>query len=83
MSSHPVHLHVATPERMSRAHLVIRLAFLTSLGALGWSSLYWVAYLALPALAAAFISQRGAEGFLRDDAPRIERALRWLAARGS
>jgi hypothetical protein len=60
--------------------VAIRLLLLVALGAIGCPSIYWLAYLALPALAALLILQKGAERYLVEDAPRITRALRWLAA---
>lgn len=76
---HPVQLQVQLPERMQRIHVVIRLVLLAALGALGCSSLYWILYLALPAVAALFLSE-GAERYFADDAPKMVRIMRWLAA---
>jgi hypothetical protein len=76
---HPVHLRIEPSATMARVHVVIRLALLLALGALGVSSLYWLLYLVLPAIAALVISQRGAPRYLSEDAPRIVRVLRWLA----
>ena len=64
---------------MARAHVVTRLVLLIALGTLGCSSLYWVFYLAAPALAAIRISQRAPQGYLKDDGPRLARILDWLA----
>jgi uncharacterized protein DUF4389 len=80
MSTHPVRLRVERPVRMERIHVLIRFVLLLSLGAIGCSSLYWLLYLALPALAALLISQKGVERYFAEDAPRIVRILRWLAA---
>jgi hypothetical protein len=79
MSNHPVHLRVEPPERSARLHVAIRLALLAVLGAVGCSSLYWLAYLALPAIAALLIAQKGAERYVTEDATKILPALRWLA----
>jgi len=78
MSPHPVQLHVE-PSRRSRVHVVIRLALLAALAILGCSSVYWLAYLAVPAVVALRLSRDGAERYLGDDAPGIVRVLRWLA----
>jgi hypothetical protein len=59
---------------------MIRVALWLALGALGCSSVYWIAYLALPALAALVILQRGGEAYMAETAPRIVRVLRWMAA---
>jgi hypothetical protein len=64
---------------MERVHVVIRLALLAALGTLGCSSLYWMLYLALPAVAALLISAKGAERYHAEDAPGIVRVLRWVA----
>ena len=80
MTTHPVHFGVEPPARMERIHVAIRLVLLIALGTIGCSSLYWFLYLALPALAALLISQDGPGDYLAEDAPRIVRVLRWLAA---
>ncbi len=79
MSSHPVRFRIEPPARLERIHVVIRLALLLALGMLGCSAVYWLLYLALPALVALFILQKGGERYLSDGAPRIVRGLRWLA----
>ena len=79
MSPHPVAFAVERPARMQRIHVLIRLALLIALGAIGCSSIYWLLYLALPAIVALRISQVGGERYLAEDAPPIVRALRWLA----
>jgi hypothetical protein len=80
MSPHPVRFRVDRPREMERIHVLIRVVLLLALGAVGWSSLYWLLYLALPAVAALLISQKGFERYFAEDAPRIVRVLRWLAA---
>ncbi len=80
MTPHPVRFRVAPPPRLERVHVVIRLAFLLSLGLIGWPSLGWLFYLALPAVAALLVSQKGSARYLAEDAPAIARALRWVAA---
>lgn len=60
--------------------MAFRLLLLLALGSIGCSSVYWLAYLLLPALAALLIQQKGAERYVVEDAPAITRALRWLAA---
>ncbi len=79
MLSHPVHFRVVFPEQMNRIHVIIRLVLLAAIGAAGCSSLYWLLFLGLPALAALFIVQKGAPRYLEEDAPRVVRVLRWLA----
>jgi hypothetical protein len=77
--THPVHLRVEPSQNMARVHVVIRLVFLTVLGAVGCSSVYWLVYLALPAFAAMLIAQKGADRYLAENGPPIVQALRWLA----
>jgi hypothetical protein len=75
----PIQFHAELVQPMARVHVLIRLVLLMALGAVGWSSIYWAAYLALPAIAALLIAQRGGEHYLTCDAPRIVRGLQWLA----
>jgi hypothetical protein len=79
MSTHPVRLNIETSVERQRIHVVIRLLLLMALSAIGCSSLYWVLYLALPAVAALLIASKGADRYLAEDGPPIVRALRWLA----
>jgi hypothetical protein len=78
--THPVQFHVEAPAHSQRLHVLIRLILLMALSALGWSSIYWLAWLALPALAALLISTKGYARYFAEDAPKIVRAVRWLAA---
>jgi len=77
--SHPVQLHIERPGRTSRIHVLTRLLLLLAIGALGWSSVYWALYLALPAMAALLIQKQG-ERYLSETAPRVVRVLRWFAS---
>ena len=64
---------------MARPQVVTRLVLLVALATLGCSSLYWLFYLAAPAIAAMRISQKTAQGYLNDDGPRLQRILNWVA----
>lgn len=64
---------------MSRAQVGVRVVLLLALASIGCSSLYWLLYLALPAIAGLLISRDGAEGYLAKDAPRVVRVLRLAA----
>jgi hypothetical protein len=75
-----VELRVDRPIEMQRAHVAIRLALLLALGAIGCSSLYWVLYVGLPAVAALLIANKGADRYFSEDGPGVLRALRWIAA---
>jgi hypothetical protein len=80
MAAHPVAFRVSVAPQRERIHVAIRLLLLIGLGAIGCSSIYWLAYLLLPALAALLIQQKGADRYLAEEAPAITRALRWFAA---
>ena len=64
---------------MAHSHVIIRLLLLAALGTIGCSSVYWLLYLAIPAVVALRISQKGGERYLAEDVPRTLPALRWLA----
>ena len=82
MIAYPVHYTVAKPARFTRLQLLVRLAASVALGILGLSlgALFLVVYIALPAFAASRLSGRAAEGYLRDDGPRVVRLLAWMGA---
>jgi hypothetical protein len=80
ISTHPVRLRVDSPVRLARVHVAIRLALLLAVATIGCSSVYWLLYLALPAFVAILILQKSGDRYLAEDAPRIVRALRWLAS---
>jgi Domain of unknown function (DUF4389) len=77
--AHPVQLAVEPAGPIPRVHIVIRLALLLALTTLGASSIYWCLYLALPAIVALVVSKKGGARYLAEDAPRVARALRWIA----
>ncbi len=82
MTAYPVHYLVEKPVGYSRLQLLIRVVALIALGILGLSLglIYLVAYLALPAYAAARLSARGPAAYLREDAAGIVRVLGWLGS---
>jgi hypothetical protein len=82
MMAYPVHYTAAKPVRFTRVQLLVRLIASVALGMLGLSLglLFLVAYLALPAFAASRLSGRDAEAYLREDAPKVVRALSWMGA---
>jgi hypothetical protein len=80
MESHPVQLRIDSYTHPQRIHVLIRVALLCAIAAVGCSSVYWVLYLALPALVALRIIQTSSERYLTEDAPRIVHVLRWLAS---
>ena len=79
MTTSSVHLAFERPAEMGRVHVIIRLALLVALGTIAWSSVYWILYLALPAIAALLIADKGRDRYLGEYAPRITGVLRWLA----
>jgi hypothetical protein len=83
MNPYPVHFEVEAVARFSRVQLLVRLAAMLALGVLGVSigTVFWVAYLLLPIYAASRIaSLDSSEEYLRQDGPRVMRALHWFAA---
>jgi hypothetical protein len=78
--AHPVQLVVERADRIPRVHVLIRLALLLALATLGCSSIYWFLYLALPPLVALLVSKKSGASYLAEDAPRVVRVLRWIAA---
>ncbi|HET6150812.1 MAG TPA: DUF4389 domain-containing protein [Polyangia bacterium] len=79
MVPHPVQLHILRTESLPRVQIAVRVVLVVALGFVAWSSLYWLLYLALPAAVALDLLHRGMETFVDRDAPRLVRALRWLA----
>jgi hypothetical protein len=81
-ATYPVRYHVEPPQRFTRIQLLIRVAAFCVLGMVGLSfgAVFVSAYLALPVLAAARISSRTPEDYVRDDGPDLFAALRWFAA---
>jgi hypothetical protein len=81
MTPYPVHYHVERPARLDRLQLLIRIVAFAALGLLGLSfgTVFFFAYLALPAFAAIRLSSESPR-YLDDDGPRIVQGLSWLAA---
>ena len=79
MRGHPVHLLVERTPHPRRIHVALRLVLFVALGIVGVGRVGWMIYLALPALVALAILQRGAGRYLAEDVPRVVRALRWVA----
>ena len=78
--SQPISFHVDHPAHQSRLHVVIRLILLAALGSIGLSGMYFLLYLGLPAVVALVLSRKSGQQYLAEDAPKIVRALRWVAA---
>jgi hypothetical protein len=80
MTTHPVQLQIAGAPPRQRVHVLIRLALLAGIASVGWSSVYWLLYVILPAAVALVLTQKEPRRFLAEDAPRMSRVLSWLAA---
>jgi len=82
MSTYPVVFFVTRPERFDRTQLAVRILLLAALSLLGLTlgAVMSAAYVALPLIAAVFLSQQGHDRFGSEGAPRIGRALAWLLA---
>jgi len=79
MSTHPVQLFVTRPARVSRFHVLTSAVLLIAFGMVASGSLYWFLYLALPAVAAIVVNQKGGRHTLDEHGPAAVRVLRWLA----
>lgn len=82
MTAYPVTFNVSRPEKFDRPQIFLRILVLIILsilaGAIGW--VFGLIYLVFPVLAAIFISQKGAERYLAEDASRVTGWLRWILA---
>lgn len=81
-TNYPVLFNVERPEKFERPQVVLRILVIIILsvlaGALGW--IFGLVYLGFPVIAAIFISQKGGEKYLQDDAPKVIGWLRWVLA---
>jgi hypothetical protein len=78
--AHPVQVVIDPPVPSRRVHVVARAVFLLALATVSVSSVVWVLYLVLPALAALLITNKGSERAVAEDGPRTIKVLRWLAS---
>jgi hypothetical protein len=79
MSPHPVQLHVDKLSHMPRIQIAIRLVIVVAIGLIGWSSIYWLLYLQIPAVVALVVLHKGTAHYVERTVPGLVRALRWLA----
>jgi hypothetical protein len=80
---YPVHYLIERPPSLSRLQLAMRVVAFLALGLLGISfgAVFFVAYLALPVVAAARLSAgREPSAYVSQDGERVFAALRWVAA---
>ena len=80
MSSYPVFFAIDRPASYERAQLALRIVLLAILSIVGISmgAIFGLIYLGLPVIAAVALSRKGPQRFLAEEAPRIERGLRWV-----
>lgn len=82
MAEYPVIFDITRPEKFERPQVFLRIIIVIIIsivtGAVGW--IFGLVYLALPVLAAIFVSNRGTERFIEEDGPRVSGWLRWLVA---
>lgn len=81
--TYPVHFSAQRPERYSRVQLLLRLAVFVALGILSVSfgTIFAFVYIALPLYAAVRLASLGsAQAYVREDGPRVTKALHWLAS---
>lgn len=81
-TEYPVTFDITRPEKFERPHVFLRILVVVILsilaGAIGW--ILGLVYLAVPVLAAIFISQKGPEKYLEEDGPRMTGWLCWVLA---
>lgn len=82
MTSYPVTFTVTRPWKLDRVQLLARVLLLAALSIAGVTVgfVMMLVYLALPAVAAALVAQKGSARFLAENGPRLTRALVWLQA---
>lgn len=83
MTAYPVHYSVPHPARFTRIQLAVRVVAFLILGLVGLSfgTVFAVAYLGLPVVAAVRLSGgRSPEEYVQGDGATILAALRWFAA---
>jgi hypothetical protein len=83
MIHYPVHYAAEKPVRFTRLQLALRVVAFLVIGMVGLSLslVLAIAYLALPAFAAARLAgQPDGSAYLSEDGPRVRRMLSWLSA---
>src|SRR5512141_1658722 len=79
-SDYPVHVEVASPPKLERIQLLLRIALAVVLGWFGVTAgwLVWALYALLPLIAAIAISSVGGTSYATDMGPKLWRVLTWL-----
>jgi hypothetical protein len=78
-TAYPVTFDVDRPEKFERPHVFLRILVAIIVYTIA-SSILGLLYLAVPVVAAVFVSQKGGEKYLSDDGPRVTGWLRWIVA---
>lgn len=82
MTAYPVVFDTTRPDKFDRTQVVLRILILVILAIFSVfvSGLLGLVYLAVPVLAAVFISQKGAEGYLGEKGGTVMTLLQWYFA---
>ena len=78
-TAYPVTFDVDRPEKFERPHVFLRILIAVIVYTVA-SGILGLVYLAVPVVAAIFISQKGGEKYLAEDGPRVTGWLRWIVA---
>ena len=78
-TAYPVTFDVARPEKLERPHVFLRVLVAIIVYSVA-SGILGLVYLAVPVVAAIFVSQKGGEKYLAEDGPRVTGWLRWIVA---
>ena len=78
-TGYPVTFAVARPEKLERPHVFLRILVAVIVYTVA-SGILGLVYLAIPVVAAIFVSQKGGEKYLAEDGPRVTGWLRWIVA---
>ncbi|HLA19256.1 MAG TPA: DUF4389 domain-containing protein [Dehalococcoidia bacterium] len=78
-TDYPATFDVARPEKLERPHVFLRILVAVIVYTVA-SGILGLVYLAIPVVAAIFVSQKGGEKYLAEDGPRVTGWLRWIVA---
>jgi len=78
-TAYPVTFDVDRPEKFERPQVFLRILVAVIVYTVA-SGILGLVYLAVPAVAAVFVSQKGGEKYLAEDGPRVTGWLRWIVS---
>jgi len=78
-TAYPVTFDVDRPEKFERPQVFLRILVAVIVYTVA-SGILGLVYLAVPAVAAIFVSQKGGEKYLAEDGPRVTGWLRWIVS---